>query len=90
MPDQLVIETGRELLAIDPALAAFCFFLIVALIWREKRYYDKQRELTALQEKRLEDVKAYAAIGETVREQMRTMVQVVEQTLEFLKDRRQP
>lgn len=81
MPDELLVETARGFLSVDPVLGGIVVLLIGALIWREKKYFDLQRELTALQEKRLDDVKAYAAIGETVREQMRSMV-------ETIKDRR--
>lgn len=91
MPDAIVTEASRSLIKADPVLGALCILLIAALVLRERMWRaDYKAERDAHREtlkKQLEDVKEFARIGESVRDQMKTMVVTFQNVIDLIKDR---
>lgn len=96
MPDDLLLDAGAKINETG-VVGAVCIMLILALGWlwktwrqdmaaaraelqAERELHQKTRELW------LADVKSYATIGETVREQLRTQVPLLTGAMEMLKE----
>lgn len=91
MPDPVVTEAARSFIKADPVLGALCILLIAALVFRERMWRaDMKTERDAhdiTRQKHLADVKDFARIGESMRDQMKTLVTTFENVIDMVKDR---
>jgi hypothetical protein len=90
MPDAQLTEASKSILDVG-VIGAICLLLIAALIIRERMWRaDMKAERDAHQETReehLADVKHFAMIGESVRDQMKTQVQAFQNVIDLFKTR---
>lgn len=90
MPDATVTEATKSILDVG-VVGAICILLMVVLVWREKIYRsdlkDEREAHQETREKHLEDVKHFAMIGESVRDQMKTQVQTFQNVIDLFKTR---
>lgn len=98
MPEDIVSGAGKSILDVG-VIGAVCILLIVALAWVVRTWrldvaavrqelQDERKAHLETREAWLEDVKEYAAIGESVRDQMRALITLYNSTMEVIKDSR--
>lgn len=90
-PDTVVTEASRTFLDYG-LLGAVTLLLMAVLVWRERTYRaDLKEEREAHQKTRdqhLADLKQYATIGESVRDQIKSMRDVVQAAIDILRQQR--
>lgn len=88
MPDAIVTEAGKSLLDVG-TVGAVCVLLMIVLAARERMWRtDMKTERDAHQatrDKYLEDVKQFATIGESVRDQLKTQVAAFQTVIDLMK-----
>lgn len=90
MPDAQLTEATKSILDVG-VIGGICILLIAALIIRERMWRaDMKAEREDHQKTReahLTDVKHFALIGESVRDQMKTQVQAFQNVIDLFKQR---
>ena len=93
MPDALITDAGRSILDYG-VIGAICLILMGVIWFREKQHRtDLTKEQDSHQKTReaqLDEVRKMAALGETMRDQMRSVVATMEMLAEIIKDRARP
>lgn len=90
MPDVVLTDAAKEIIGIS-IVGPICVLLICLLAWREKIYRSDlkmwQDKHDASQAARLNDLREFATMGESMRESQRALAVAVNASMEALKER---
>lgn len=93
LPDDAILDASKKLIDFG-VIGAVCIMLIAALAWLGITYRTdmrrKDEENQRIREAHLADVKNYATIGESVRDQIKPALTAFQTAVEILKDRNRP
>lgn len=91
MPDDIITDAVGQFMAGGGPFAGLCILLMAVLVWRERTYRADLKEWQGKHDtsrgEHLADVKAYAEIGESVRDQVKALVVIVQGAVDLMKER---
>jgi len=86
VPDDAFLGASQKILDVG-VIGAVCILLMIALAYIVRRYNAEQEAHQKTRDSWLADVKEYANIGESVRNQMQANTSAMQSVLEIVKER---
>ncbi len=90
MPDATIVEASKSFLDFG-VIGALCIILMGVIVYQARTHKAEMTEEREAHQKtrenQLADLRNYATIGESVRDQMKTLTVAFEQAVEIIKDR---
>jgi len=86
MPDDALLGASQKILDVG-VIGAVCILLLLGIAYAVRRYNAEQEAHQKTRDAWLADVKEYANIGESVRNQMQANTSAMQSVLEIVKER---